>query len=423
VVFYGIPLDRIYRLMLSKLPRLSGSFPLSSTLALRLFNLLHGSQYAEYARNAIRSILQLPQISFGSDVGHDQILHHLRFSIDYLRRTQLLGPEGQPINLFGMASHLYYTEPSNFALVALLQSGTIHTICEQPSSVQAQHDIVLLMAHLFGRRYLPDAYTSTDALQELTRKYPSSIVLRPMHKEARAVLLKHQRQTLNVFTTYAVTYAEQYDTALAADDILPLSGVQFKQTPGASPFHDYLSASSHNVIARSSFVANSGHVDEFGTISELANTVRRGVHLNEHAIPSFDSLLGADQHRALNAYLMDFYIHGQTKALAHANGIRPGEVWFVLQDFELTLKTVRGGLENLLVRTAVHTEGADDAATDVDSGYFTQDATEVELDDDGTSGEGKRVRPNGVSDRDWKVLEVFDEVVNVFVEKFRAMWA
>lgn len=129
VVFYGIPLDRIHRLMLSKLPRLTGTFPLSSTLALRLFNLLHGSKESDYARTAIRSILRLPQISFGSDVGRVQLLHHVRFSIDYLRRTRLLGASGQPINLFGVASHLYYTEPSNLALVVLLQSGVLHDLC------------------------------------------------------------------------------------------------------------------------------------------------------------------------------------------------------------------------------------------------------------------------------------------------------
>src|ERR1700691_1001444 len=43
VIFYGIPLDRIYRILLSRLPRLTGTFPLSSTMVLRLFNLLEGS--------------------------------------------------------------------------------------------------------------------------------------------------------------------------------------------------------------------------------------------------------------------------------------------------------------------------------------------------------------------------------------------
>ncbi|KAI0034854.1 hypothetical protein K488DRAFT_44574 [Vararia minispora EC-137] len=423
VVFFGIPLNRIYRLMLSKLPRLAGTFPLSSTLSLRLFNLLHGSQYSDYAKQAIRSILRLPQISFGSDVGREQLLHHLRFSIDYLRRMRLLGPRGEPINLFGVASHLYYTEPSNFALVALLQSGTIHAICEQHSSIKAQHEIVLLMSNLFGRRYLPDTYTTSESLQEVKRKYPSAVVLRPMQSEARAVLQRHQQQVLDVFTTYAVTFAEQHDGDLPSDDTLPLSRVEYKDRAKTSPFKDYLSSSAQNVIARSAFVANSGHVDHFATISELANTVRLGLHLNEHAIPSFEHFLSSGQRaHTLNAYLLDFYTHGQTAALTNANGIRPGEIWFVLQDFEMTLKTVRGNLENLLLRAVASAETVDEEGAEVDSGYFTQDVAEV--DEGGEPGlEGKRVRPSGVSDRDWKVLEIFDEVVATFGEKFRAMWS
>lgn len=414
--------------MLSKLPRLSGTFPLSSTLSLRLFNLLHGSQYSQYAKHAIHSILQLPQISFGSDVGRDQLLHHLRFSIDYLRRAQLLSLDGRPINLFGMASHLYHTEPSNFALVVLLQSGIFHSVCSHPSKMTAQREIMLLMAQLFGRRYLPEAYATPNALHELTQKYPSAIVLQPMPEKAQAVLRRHQQDILNVFTAYAVTFAEQHGNGLGSDDALPLSCVEFKAMTEAavSSFQDFLNSSSHEIIARSAFVANSGHGDRFTTISELANTVRRGLHLNEHAIPSFERILGVGQNKqVLNAYILDFFIHGQTKALTYANGIRPGDIWFALQDFELTLKAIRGDLENLLLRTVTPTASADAAESDVDSGYFTRDETEVDAgeEQDTSLPQGKRIRPSGVSDRDWDVLEVFDDVVNAFSEKFRAMWA
>jgi hypothetical protein len=111
-VFYGIAIDRIYRLLLSKLPSIGGNFPLTSTMTLRLLNLLVGSNDAPVAVNAIRSLLTLPQISVSSQSGRDQILHHLRFSIDYLRRSKLLDAKGIPLNLYGIAAHLYYTEPA-----------------------------------------------------------------------------------------------------------------------------------------------------------------------------------------------------------------------------------------------------------------------------------------------------------------------
>lgn len=97
VVFYGIPVQRIHLIMTSKVPPLTGNMPLTTTLSLRLCSLLHGSNKAPSAVNAIDSILRLPQLSLGSEVGRDELLHHLRFSIDYLRRTNLLGVNGEPL--------------------------------------------------------------------------------------------------------------------------------------------------------------------------------------------------------------------------------------------------------------------------------------------------------------------------------------
>lgn len=107
VVFYGLPIDRVQRLILSKLPSLGGSFPLTSTLTLRLFNLLDGSQNADYAVKAVKSLMSLPHISFNSDIGRSELLHHLRFSIEYLRQSRLLDKSGQPMNFFALAAHLF----------------------------------------------------------------------------------------------------------------------------------------------------------------------------------------------------------------------------------------------------------------------------------------------------------------------------
>lgn len=106
VIFHGITLDRVQRLVLSRIPPISGQFPLSTTLCLRLFNLLSGSDNAEYAINVIKAILSLPQISLGSEMGQHQLLHHLRFNIEYLRRASLLSSDGQPLNLTGIVTHV-----------------------------------------------------------------------------------------------------------------------------------------------------------------------------------------------------------------------------------------------------------------------------------------------------------------------------
>ncbi|KAI0375726.1 P-loop containing nucleoside triphosphate hydrolase protein [Pilatotrama ljubarskyi] len=434
VVFYGLPMDRCQRLVLSKLPSLGGNFPLTSTMVLRLFNLLQGSNNAPVAQDAIRSMLRLPHISFVSEVGREQLLHHIRFSIDYLRRSGLLDAEGNPINLFGVAAHLYYTEPSNMALVALLRHGVIHRICNQSNIVAAKRDLLLLLCHLFGRRYLPRAYASATYLRNITRKSPSVVVLPPMPEDARKVLLQHEEHIKRVFTGYALAYVSHHAELLGEDTKLPFSGKTLCDAgkEEASPFRTQLLQTSVSTAARSPFVATSGHGDSFGSVSELTNTSRRGLHLNEYAIPSmrqYTSVPGQDNEEfALNAYLLDFYTHGQTAALKAANGIREGEVWYLLQDFSLTLKTIRTGLIQLLQKASANASRADslagDELSDIDSGYGTLDPAEADPDAEGSDAGGESFkRPVGVTDRDWRVFEVLNAVTTEFDEKFRAIWA
>jgi ATP-dependent RNA helicase DDX60 len=327
VVFYGLPIGRVQRLILSKLPSLGGNFPLTSTLSLRLFNLLDGSNNAEVAVKSIRSLLTLPQISFSSEVGQHQLLHHLRFSVDYLRRARLLDREGRPMNLFGIAAHLFYTEPNNLALVALLRNGVLHKVCAQSSFINAKRDFIILMAHLFGRRYLPTSYTTDENVKLIIKKSASIVVLPPLPKTARQVLVEHDAEILRVFTGYALAYTTQYAGQLGPDNQLPLSKQEFSSNPSAStPFHQHLKETAIRVVARSPFVANSGHNDCFHSIKELTRTSRSGLHLNDNAIPSMSHITattrqGSGGTYALNAYLLDFYMHGQVAALAAANGI------------------------------------------------------------------------------------------------------
>ena len=100
-------MDRIRRLALSKLPVLTGGFPLTATTTLRLLNLLSGSDNANVATRAIKSMLSLPQIVMNSNFRRDQLLHHLRLSIEYLRHSLLLDNMGNPVNLAAIVSHLY----------------------------------------------------------------------------------------------------------------------------------------------------------------------------------------------------------------------------------------------------------------------------------------------------------------------------
>ncbi|KAH7094191.1 P-loop containing nucleoside triphosphate hydrolase protein [Auriculariales sp. MPI-PUGE-AT-0066] len=367
VVFYGLPMNRVQRLVLSRLPALAGNFPLTCTLSLRLCNLLEGSNRSATAVRAIKSILSLPQLVFGSPVGQNQLLHHLRFSIEYLRRMNLLDREGRPLNLFAIASRLYYCEPSNLALVTLLQSGVIHEMCNQPSMLKAKKQFMLLMCHLFGRRYLPSTVIARS-------KSASMVVLPPMPQAAASLLRQHGQHILDIFSSYAMEYTTRHAAELDLHATeLPLSGALRTPTESNSPFVLHLRDTSNPPTVRCPFVTTSGLDDDFATISELTASARDGLHLDHQAIPSMDIFLGSSpatqdrysevdakrkrkdasqratpQSLRLNAYLYDFYIHGQVEALVVDNGVRRGDVWYALDDFSLTLRTVRAALVEML---------------------------------------------------------------------------
>ncbi|KAJ7757624.1 hypothetical protein B0H16DRAFT_1824030 [Mycena metata] len=410
VIFYGLPMERVQRLTLSKLPPLGGNFPLTSTLSLRLMNLLNGSNDAEVAVAAVTSILNLPRISFISEIGRTQVLNHMRFSIEYLRRSGLIDKEGNPMNLFSLAAHLYYHEPSNFALIALLKSGALHDICEQ-SSIDAKREFILIMAHLFGRRYISRVYAS-EANLAIARKSPSMVVLPDLPESVREVFESHNQQIIRTFTGYALACASQLEMNSPVDhDCLPLSKISYPGSPHAEPgiLRSRLRETAIHVVARSPFVANSGHNDEFTSVEELARSARNGLYLNNNAIPSLKPLTARDGEHVLNAYLLDFFIHGQVATLANANGIRRGDVWYLLQDFSLTLATIVNSLKQLFLSVPEDEEAVE--------GHDP-----AEREDDGEMENGLE-RPPGVTDRDWKLYSIAYGAQRDFDEKFKAMWA
>ena len=91
---------------------------------------------------------------------------------------------------------------------------------------------------------------------------------------------------------------------------------------------------------------------------------------------------------------------------------------YLLDDFTLALTTVRGAIEQLLTRASKEAEAdLEDEMLDVDSGFG-------ELDEDDAQEDAPTFsRPRGVTDRDWRVYEVLDEMLRELDVKFRAMWA
>lgn len=340
VIFLGIPLGKVRRLISSRLPSLIGHFPITTSLILRLFTLLHESDGSEHAKKSINALLSQPRLFMGGDTFKEQVLHHVRFSIEFLRRQRLIGPGGEPINFSRLTTHLYYTEHSGFAFHALLKSGFFHSLCAEISEKPRKTCMKLMhvLACLFCRRPCP-----------LNAKIPR---LPPLPPTATEILEKHNKMTLEVYTTYVKTFAAEYcnDTA---DNILPFSRSVCGGTEGPTPIQPL-----PPTLARSSFVALSGADDKFSSISDLADSVRAGIFLESAAVPYLDT----SEMTPLNSYLLDFYRHGETITLTRENDIRKCDIWFVLRDFGLVLDTIVTSLTNF-----VACENGDDAADAADT--------------------------------------------------------
>ena len=344
VVFQNISKSKVCRLLSSRLPDLNGHFPITTTLVLRLFMLLHESDDAPYAAKAINSLLSQPRLYLDGSAFREQVLHHLRFSIEYLRRQSLLSSQGAPINFAGLTSHLYYTENSSFALNALIKEGYFHELCADINEKQSSvlRTLMVVMAHIFGRR--PCREADQEYLEAVVKPSSSIVFLPELPRQASKILSRHNKETLETFTTYVETFVDQHITE--PDTKLPLTGLSFGSTDTQT-----LSLPSFPQLpptkVRSAFVALSGHGDNFSSIPDLCRTARGGVFLEEAVIPHLD-VYPEESKTPLNAYLYDFYMHGNVEPLEKANGIRRSDVWFLLNDFSMVLATVIASLASFM---------------------------------------------------------------------------
>ena len=67
--------------------------------------------------------------------------------------------------------------------------------------------------------------------------------------------------------------------------------------------------------------------------------------MEEHVIPYIDVSSGG---QTLNAYIYDFYKHGDVTSLQRANRIRRSDVWFKLNDFSMVLATIIASMKNFM---------------------------------------------------------------------------
>ncbi|GES95532.1 P-loop containing nucleoside triphosphate hydrolase protein [Rhizophagus clarus] len=352
VIFFGITLTKIKRLLVSELPNLSGHFPLTTTLVLRSFNLLNQCKAIDenynYAKDIIKGLFGKSFFCLGKEYLSEQIKHHLRFSIEYLMRENLLDQNGNVINLSAMASHLYYVEPSNFAFSVLFKHGVFHKICSKLKTNSSQekdkvtNELTIILSYLFSRVKL----RKTSRNQGKNSKYPSKVILPPLPEDVNHILKSHNERVLNIYTDYVITFAKNNSSKLGPDDTLPSSLIKIplnsmdQTSLKRDPLISKLESMATSFVARSPFSAMcSSFGDTFVNLEDLTNHTHSEIFLDFHSIP----FIKTDGN--INAYICDFFSHGQERALVEANGLRFNEVKQDLCDFRLILLTLVSSLQ------------------------------------------------------------------------------
>uniref|UniRef100_A0A2K5RYZ1 RNA helicase n=1 Tax=Cebus imitator TaxID=2715852 RepID=A0A2K5RYZ1_CEBIM len=350
VYFFDIPFPKIGKLIKSNVPELRGQFPLSITLVLRLMLLASKGDDPEDAKAKVLSVLKHSLLSFKQPRAMDMLKLYFLFSLQLLVKEGYLDQEGNPMGFAGLVSHLHYHEPSNLVFVSFLVSGLFHDLC-QPTRKGSKHfsqdvmeNLVLVLAHLFGRRYFPPKFQ--DAKYEF---YQSKVFLDDLPEDFSDALDEYNRKIMEDFSTFLQIVSKLAD--MNQEYQLPLSKIKFTgKECEDSQLVSHLMSCKEGRVAISPFVCLSGIFDGDLLQLETPNHVTLGtIGVNRSQAPVLLSQRFDNRGRkmSLNAYALDFYKHGSLLGLVQDNRMNEGEAYYLLKDFALTLKSISVSLREL----------------------------------------------------------------------------
>ncbi|NXP10560.1 DDX60 helicase, partial [Thinocorus orbignyianus] len=321
VFFYDIPLPKVERLIKSNVPELKGQFPLTITLILRLMLLAAKADDKEDARAKAVSVLKHPLMAFRKERYAEILKLYFIFSLQFLVKEGYLDQEGNPMGFAGLVTHLYYHEPSNFVLVSFLVKGLFHKLCQPIKgttvfSETVMEKLVLVLANLFGRRYLPAC-----SMKYKKKFCQSKVFLEDLPKDFAKAVNEYNTQVEENFAHFLLTAARLAD--MEQEYRLPLSKTDFTSKNWCgSELASYLMDSTKSISAVSPFACVSGVVDNHLFHQEVVNkAVLRSLGINVKNCPLLylNKYDNQGRRQPLNAYALDFYKHGSLLALTTDN--------------------------------------------------------------------------------------------------------
>ncbi|XP_065837258.1 probable ATP-dependent RNA helicase DDX60 [Oscarella lobularis] len=347
IVFFGVPWKKICQLMTTGVPSLHSSGSLDFSTILRLVMYESGSPFSEEAQRKTLSVLNNAMAVYeNADLAPLQ-RHFYLLAIEYLRRKGLMSPSGHPIGLAGLVTHQFYVDPNNFVAVSFLERGLFHRIVEanwrsRKLSDDTLRRMVHVLAYLFGLHQVhPKVKQRHDRHNRGKGGSPSQIILPPLDEDIQKIIDKHNNEVTEIATYYIKSVVPFEDTKLTRS-ALPLSKIDFS--------NDSIAENTEWNSLLSNFRRQAGNDDNRLWFSALSGD-KRGVNDFYYVEEFFDimsnglPILETKNNVTYSSYVLDFFKHGQVKALEKWSGMTSGEVFRGLQDFYYCTKALSISLE------------------------------------------------------------------------------
>uniref|UniRef100_A0A2K5R9H4 RNA helicase n=1 Tax=Cebus imitator TaxID=2715852 RepID=A0A2K5R9H4_CEBIM len=350
VYFFDVPLPKIKRLIASNVPELRGRFPLSITLVLRLMLLASKKDDPEDAKAKVLSVLKHSLLSFKRPRAMETLKLYFLFSLQLLIKEDYLDKKGNPKKFAGLVSYLHGHEPSNLVFVNFLKRGLFHNLCKpdfkgtQQFSQDVMEKLVLVLANLFGRKYIPAKFQNAHLSFS-----QSKVILADLPEDFKAALHEYNLAVMKDFASFLLTASKSVN--MKNEYQLPLSRIKFTgKKCGDSQLVSHLMSCKEGRVAISPFVCLSGNTDVDLLQPETVNQViLRTVGVSGTQAPllwpwKFDH---RGRRMPLNAYALNFYKHNCLTRLGQTNGMHMGQLLRCLKDFAFTIQAISDSLSEL----------------------------------------------------------------------------
>ncbi|KAM5193196.1 putative ATP-dependent RNA helicase DDX60 isoform 2-T2 [Mantella aurantiaca] len=350
VYFFNVPGPKVKKLMKSNVPELRGQFPLSISLVLRLMLLAAKADDKEDAKEKVLSILKHSLMTFKHQNETQVLKLYCVFSLQFLLSEGYLNQDCYPTEFTGLVTHLYYHEPSNFVFVSFLEKGLFHQLCKPlpedpkkfPDSVI--ETLVLILANLFGRKYLSPSRRSAEE-----NFYQSKVYLEKLPDNFASAVQEYNRKVATIFGHCILTASKLAD--MEKEYQLPLTQISFSgEECMDSRLVDHLMSHSEAKNGISPFACLSGNTDhDLMKMKNISSLMLQTSQIPEKYIPLLH-LMRRDicgRKMLLNSYALDFFKHGSLSAIETDNGFNVGDAYCILKEFTLTIASISVSMKEL----------------------------------------------------------------------------